>query len=166
MLEKHAKSQAEVMAAFDERQRKLDQDLRGIVARLEERKRSDATSPRGGRRFEDQVCLFTHNALAGAPVFIEDTGAKVGARPGCKVGDQVIAFNSESIYAGATVVIEAKRETGCTMEKRSRSSRPRGATAWRRPACSSWRGATRRRAFPGSPGAATTWSSSGTRTTR
>jgi hypothetical protein len=117
MLETHAKSQAEVMTAFDERQKKLDQDIREVVARLEEGRRRDASSPRGGRRFEDQVCLFTHNALTGAPVFIEDTGATVGARSACKVGDQVIRFNGESIYAGAAVVIEAKREAGCTMPK-------------------------------------------------
>lgn len=117
MLEKHAKSQAEVMAGFEERQKKLDQDIREVVARLDERKRSDATSPRGGRRFEDQVCQFTHAAMTGAPVFIEDTGATVGARSACRVGDQVVRFHQESIYAGAAIVIEAKREAGYTMAK-------------------------------------------------
>lgn len=117
MLEKHAKSQADVMAAFEERQKKLDQEIREVVARLDERKRADATSPRGGRRFEDQVCLFTHGALAGAPVFVEDTGAIVGARSGCKIGDQVVRFHDESIYAGAAIVIEAKRDAGYTMAK-------------------------------------------------
>jgi hypothetical protein len=117
MLEAHAKSQTDVMAGFEERQKKLDQDIRDVVARLDERKRADATSPRGGRRFEDQVCLFTHGALAGAPVFVEDTGATVGARSGCKVGDQVVRFHEESIYAGAAIVIEAKRDAGYTLAK-------------------------------------------------
>lgn len=110
MLEKHAKSQSEVIASMDERQKRLDQDIREVFTRLEERKRSDATSPRGGRRFEDQVLRFTHNALTGAPVVIEDTGATVGARAGCKVGDQVVKFAGESIYAGSAIVIEAKRD--------------------------------------------------------
>lgn len=110
MLEKHAKSQSEVIASMDERQKKLDQEIREALTRLEERKRSDATSPRGGRRFEDQVLCFTHNALTGAPVVIEDTGATVGARGGCKVGDQVVKFTGESIYAGSAIVIEAKRD--------------------------------------------------------
>lgn len=117
MLERHAKSQNEIMEAFNERQKKLDVEIREVVARLEERKRGDATSPRGGRRFEDAVCLFTHNALPSAPVLIEDTGAVVGARNNCKVGDQVIRFTDESIYAGAGIVIEAKREANCTVAK-------------------------------------------------
>lgn len=117
MLETHAKSQAELMAGFEDRQKKLDQEIRDVVARLDERKRSDASSPRGGRRFEDQVCLFTHNALTGAPVFVEDTGATVGARSGCKVGDQVVRFHDESIYAGTAIVVEAKRDASYTMAK-------------------------------------------------
>lgn len=117
MLEKHAKSQAEVMEAFDERQKRLDQEIRGVVARLEARKRADATSPRGGRTFEEKVRAFTHEVLTGAPVFVEDTGATVGARAACKVGDQVVRFNPESIYAGATIVIEAKRENGYTVAR-------------------------------------------------
>lgn len=116
-IEQHAKTQTDIMEAFEERQKKLDHDIREVVARLDERKRGDAVSPRGGRRFEDQVCQFTHDALAGASVFIEDTGATVGARSGCKVGDQVVRFHQESIYAGAAVVIEAKRDAGYTMEK-------------------------------------------------
>jgi hypothetical protein len=85
--------------------------------RLEERKRGEAKSTQGGRRFEDQVCLFTHNVFAGVPVSVEDTGNTVGARSGCKVGDQTVTFNGESIYAGSTIVIEAKREANMTMAK-------------------------------------------------
>lgn len=117
MLESHAKSQAEVMSAFEERQTKLNQEIREVVARLDERKRSDAVSPRGGRRFEDLVCAFTHEALTGVPAFIEDTGNTVGARSACKVGDQVVRFHQESIYAGTAIVIEAKRDASYTMAK-------------------------------------------------
>lgn len=117
MLEKHAKSQAAVLADFDTRQRKLDSDLREIAARLDERKRGDAQAPRGGRKFEEAVRAFTVHALAGAPLHVEATGDTVGARSACRKGDQVARFHAESIYAGAAVVIEAKREQRYTVAK-------------------------------------------------
>lgn len=117
MLETHAKSQAEVMDGINERQKKFEQDMRDVVTRLDERKRGDASSPRGGRRFEDQVCLFTRSVLGGVPVFVEDTGNTTGDRSSCKVGDQVVRFHSESVYAGSSVVIEAKRAENYTMAK-------------------------------------------------
>jgi hypothetical protein len=41
----------------------------------------------------------------------------VGAKPGCKVGDQVVRFTAESIYAGGAIVIEAKRDSVYTVTK-------------------------------------------------
>lgn len=117
MLEKHAKSQAEVLEAFDTRQRKLDADLREIAVRLDERKRGDAQAPRGGRKFEDAVRAFTLHALSGVPLHIEATGDTVGSRSACRKGDQVARFHAESIYAGVAVVIEAKREQRYTVAK-------------------------------------------------
>ncbi len=117
MFEKHAKTQTEALAAFDARQQKLDADLREIAARLEERKRGDAQAPRGGRKFEEAVRAFTVHALAGAPLLVEATGDTVGSRSACRKGDQVARFHAESIYAGAAIVIEAKREQRYTVAK-------------------------------------------------
>jgi hypothetical protein len=117
MFEKHAKGQAEAMTAFEERQRKLEQDIREAVTRLEERKRGEATSARGGATFEDAVLGFVQRAVQGAPIVVDATGNSVGARPGCKVGDQVLRFAAESIYAGASLVVEAKRDASYTVTK-------------------------------------------------
>jgi hypothetical protein len=117
LLEKHAKSQAEAMVAIDERQQKLDQYIRDSVARLEERRRGDARSVRGGTSFEEIALRFIQRAIQGAPVVADSTGGTVGARPGCKVGDQVLRFNDESVYAGAALVVEAKHDASYTVSK-------------------------------------------------
>src|SRR5262245_25548076 len=90
LLDKHAKSQAEAMAAIEERQQKLDQYTRDSVTRLEERRRGDSCSARSN--FEDVALRFIQRAVQGAPVVADSTGGTVGARPACKVGDQVLRF--------------------------------------------------------------------------
>lgn len=117
LLEKHAKSQAEAMVAVEERQQKLDQCIRDSVARLEERRRGDSRSARGGTNFEDVALRFIQRAVQGAPVVADSTGATVGARPGCKVGDQVLRFSGESIFAGASLVVEVKHDASYTVSK-------------------------------------------------
>lgn len=117
MLDKHAKSQAEVMVAFEERQQKLDQYIRDSVARLEERRRGDACSARGGANFEEAALRFIQRAVQGAPVVADSVGGSVGARPGCKVGDQVLRFNEESIYTGAVLVVEVKHDASYSVSK-------------------------------------------------
>lgn len=117
LLESHAKAQAERFVAFDERQGKIEQYLRDSVARLEERRRGDATSARGGASFEDAVVGFVQRAVQGAPVLVDRTGATVGSRPHCKVGDQVLRFTSESAFAGASLVVEAKHDASYTVSK-------------------------------------------------
>ncbi len=117
LLGEHAKSQEESMLALHERQTKLDQDIRSSLARLEERKRGAAKSPRGGFDFEEVVLGFVQRAVLGGALVADSTGGTVGAKPGCKVGDQLLKFTSESIYAGSSVVIEAKHESGYTVSK-------------------------------------------------
>jgi hypothetical protein len=117
LLDKHAKSQAEAMIAIEERQQKLDQYIRDSVARLEERRRGDARSARGGTNFEEVALRFIQRAVQGAPVVADSTGGSVGARPGCKVGDQVLRFSGESIYAGAALVVEVKHDASYSVSK-------------------------------------------------
>lgn len=66
LLDKQAKSQTEAMVAIEERQQKLDQYIRDSVARLEERRRGDARSARGGTNFED-IALRSSSGLCKAP---------------------------------------------------------------------------------------------------
>lgn len=117
LLEKHAKSQAEAMVAIEERQQKLDQYIRDSVARLEERRRGDARSARGGNTFEDAALRFIQRAVQGAPVIADRTGGTLGTRPNCKVGDQVLRFSDESVFAGAVLVVEVKHDASYSVSK-------------------------------------------------
>lgn len=117
LLDKHAKSQAEAMIAIEDRQQKLDQYIRDSVARLEERRRGDARSARGGTNFEEVALRFIQRAVQGAPVVADSTGGSIGSRPGCKVGDQVLRFSAESVYVGAALVVEVKHDASYTVSK-------------------------------------------------
>jgi hypothetical protein len=109
-LQQHAKSQQEVMTLIADRQATLERDVRDSLLRLEERRRGDATSPRGGFNFEAAVLSFVQHAVQGAPIEVDNTATLVGAKPNCKTGDQVLRFTAESIYAGGALVIEAKHD--------------------------------------------------------
>lgn len=117
LLEVQAKSQAEALAAVEERQQKLDQHIRESVARLEERRRGDAHSPRGGTTFEGNGLTFVQHAVQGAPIVVDDVGGLVGARPSCKIGDQVLRFTDESVFAGAALVVEMKHDASYTISR-------------------------------------------------
>ncbi|MBI4956194.1 MAG: hypothetical protein HY908_29520 [Myxococcales bacterium] len=111
------KSQAEGMALMHERQAKFEQDVHESLVRLEERKRADAKSTRGGLDYEEAVLRFVERAVRGAPVTVEATGRTVGERPACKVGDQVLRFTAESAFAGGALVFEAKRDGSYAVPK-------------------------------------------------
>jgi hypothetical protein len=117
LLQQHVKSQEESMTLLHERQTKFEQDVRESLVRLEERKRGDAKSPRGGFSFEDAVVRFVQHAVQGAPIEVNTTANTVGAKPGCKKGDQVLRFTAESIYAGGALVVEAKRDSSYTVTR-------------------------------------------------
>jgi len=103
------------MALLHERQAKFEQDVRESLVRLEERKRGDAKSTRGGYTYEDAVLRFVQRAVQGAPIEVNTTANTVGAKPACKKGDQVLRFTAESAYAGGALVVEAKRDSSYTV---------------------------------------------------
>ena len=117
LLQQHVKTQEQSMTLLHERQAKFEQEVRESLVRLEERKRGDAKAPRGGFTFEDAVLRFVQRAVQGAPIMVNATANTVGARPGCKKGDQVLQFTAESTYAGGALVVEAKRDTSYTVSK-------------------------------------------------
>jgi len=117
LLEAQGKSLSEALAAVEERQQKLDQYIREAVARLEERRRGDARCARGGNTFQDNGLNFIQRAVLGAPVVVDNLGGIVGARPGSKVGDQLLRFNDESIFAGAALVVEMKHDASYTVSR-------------------------------------------------
>jgi hypothetical protein len=115
LLQQHAKSQQEAMTLLQERQTKFEQDVRESLVRLEERKRGDAKSIRGGFSYEGAVLRFVQRAVQGAPIEVDSTANTVGAKPNCKKGDQVLRFTAESIYAGGALVVEAKHDASYTV---------------------------------------------------
>lgn len=117
LLQQHVKTQEESMALLHERQTKFEQDVREALARMEERKRGDMKSPRGGTSYEEAVLRFVQRAVQGAPLEVSTTANSVGAKPNCKTGDQVLRFTAESAYAGGTLVVEAKHDKGYSVRK-------------------------------------------------
>ncbi len=115
LLQQHVKTQQESMALLHERQAKFEQEVRESLVRLEERKRGDAKSTRGGYTYEDAVLRFVQRAVQGAPIEVNTTANTVGAKPNCKKGDQVLRFTAESAYAGGALVVEAKRDGSYTV---------------------------------------------------
>jgi hypothetical protein len=115
LLQQHVKSQEESMTLLHERQAKFEQEVRESLVRLEERKRCDAKSTRGGFQYEDAVLRFVQRAVQGAPIEANTTANTVGAKPNCKKGDQVLRFTAESAYAGGALVVEAKRDSSYTV---------------------------------------------------
>jgi hypothetical protein len=96
LLEQHVKTQEESMLALHERQAKFEQNVREALVRLEERKRGDMKSPRGGTSYEEAVLRFVQHAVQGAPLEVSTTANTVGAKPNCKKGDQVLRFTAEA----------------------------------------------------------------------
>ena len=117
LLLQHAKAHQEALVALEARQLTHTQELRDMVSRLEERRRLDAKSIRGGFSFQDAVIRFVTGSVQGAPVIVEPTATKDGLVSRCKVGDLVLELNAESAFAGARVVVEAKREAGVTVPR-------------------------------------------------
>ncbi len=117
LLEQHVKTQQESMVLLHERQAKFEQEVRESLVRLEERKRGDAKSTRGGFTYEDAVLRFVQSAVQGAPIEANTTANIVGAKPSCRKGDQVLQFTAESAYAGGALVVEAKRDGSYTVRR-------------------------------------------------
>lgn len=116
LLEKQGLAQADAERRSRERQEQLERAIGEALARIETRKAVDRVSPRGGHAFEDAVVQFLADATGGAPCTLEVTGTTVGEVGRCKKGDAVVRFTSESAFAGAGVVFEAKREAGYTAQ--------------------------------------------------
>ncbi|MEZ4447337.1 MAG: hypothetical protein R3B72_50130 [Polyangiaceae bacterium] len=117
MLSEHMKSQREAMELQQARQEKLERDIREALARLEARRESDRSSPRGGGDFETAFVEYAQSVLAGGPYIAEPTGNSVGLLPRRKVGDLVVRFTAESAFDGAALVVESKRDASYTVAK-------------------------------------------------
>lgn len=116
LLHAQGQSHRELLERQGKRQQELDQYIRDVVARSETRRESDASSPRGGATFEEQVVDFITGAC-GTEYIVEPTGSTSGKLSRCKVGDAVVRFPAQSIWSGCNLVVEAKRDASYNAAK-------------------------------------------------
>jgi hypothetical protein len=117
LLKEQGAQQLETARQQQARQAEFETQVREALARLETRRALDAQSTRGGFDFEGAVMRFLERAIQGAPCCLDVTGLTVGQVDRCKKGDAVLRFTEESVFAGAGVVFEAKREGGYTAQR-------------------------------------------------
>ncbi|HZF55593.1 MAG TPA: hypothetical protein VE093_43565 [Polyangiaceae bacterium] len=116
LLQEQAASQTELAKRQEERQTLFEKEVREALARIETKRTQDLKAPCGGVEFEDTVASFVRAATRGAPCVFDATGATAGVGR-CKKGDAVLRFTSESAFAQAGVVFEAKRDRSYTVQK-------------------------------------------------
>lgn len=116
LLQEQASTQLDLAKRQEERQSLFEKEVREALARIETRRAQDQKTTRGGFDFEDAVLSFVREATQGAPCVFDVTGATAGVGR-CKKGDAVLRFTSESAFAGAGVVFEAKHDGTYTVQK-------------------------------------------------
>ena len=85
-------------------------------ARLTGVKEAIKNTPQGGEDF--QACLSNKlREILPSECLVTDVGSVTGALKGRKTGDVTAAFDDESIYAGHSIVFEAKNQEGVSLKK-------------------------------------------------
>jgi len=110
MLDKHIKTQQEAAEEARQQREAFEKDIREAVSRIETRRSEQSRSSRGGTVFEDAVIELVQSQIGGHGYIVDNTSNTVGLRPNCKMGDGTIRFPEDHGFAGASVVIEAKRD--------------------------------------------------------
>ena len=116
LLQEQTATQTELARRQEERQVQFEKEVREALARIETKRVQDQRTIRGGLAFEDAVTSFVRVAVQGAPCVFDLTGATAGIGR-CKKGDAVLRFTSESAFAGAAVVFEAKQDWTYTVQR-------------------------------------------------
>jgi hypothetical protein len=116
LLQEQASTQLDLAKRQDERQSHFEKEVREALARIETKRTQDQKTTRGGLDFEEAVMSFVRAATQGAPCVFDVTGAMAGVGR-CKKGDAVLRFTTESAFASAGVVFEAKRDGTYTVQK-------------------------------------------------
>ena len=110
LLEQRLGRHEQRLETLQKSQHDFQTELRTVVARLDERREQLAKSTHGGSKFEDQVIAFLGRIVPTGTCMVEATSERVGLRKHCKKGDAVVQFTEESTFAGARMVVEAKRD--------------------------------------------------------
>jgi hypothetical protein len=116
LLQEQASTQLDLAKRQEERQSLFEKEVREALARIETKRTQELKTTRGGLDFEDAVMSFVRTATQGAPCVFDVTGTTAGVGR-CKKGDAVLRFTSESVFADAGVVFEAKRDGTYTVQR-------------------------------------------------
>lgn len=96
---------------------KFQEEVKVTLAKLTQKRQSDASSTEHGNVFEEALFAFLQNESQTRGDIAEATGNTTGAIKNCKVGDTVLTLGSESPAAGARIVFEAKDDRGYSLSK-------------------------------------------------
>ncbi|TWT32329.1 hypothetical protein KOR34_40920 [Posidoniimonas corsicana] len=95
----------------------FQEEVKITLARLSQKRDSDARSPEHGNLFEEAVAEFVMDFGQRSGDLADRTGASTGAVSRRKVGDVVVELGPESQGAGARYVVEAKDDGKYTVVK-------------------------------------------------
>ncbi len=98
------------IATLDESQRAFHGNVLEMLARFDERKKTERTGTQHGQAFEFALLTLLEGLAEGAGDLFDATGTTTGIVRNCKVGDAVITIGPERAGAGRKVVWEAKED--------------------------------------------------------
>jgi hypothetical protein len=106
ILEAHIKTNAE-----------FQEEVKVALAKLTQKRISDAASPEHGNIFEVAVCNFINNEAQQRGDIFATTGTTPGAIKNRKFGDATLRLGPETLAPGATIVFEAKGDKAYDIQK-------------------------------------------------
>lgn len=106
VLEAHVKTNAE-----------FQEEVKIALARLTQKRTSDAKSTQHGHQFEEAAYAFIQNQAQQRGDIAEATGNTTGTIRSSKVGDATLKLGPDSAAAGSTIVFEMKEDASYTNRK-------------------------------------------------
>lgn len=97
-----------ILSAQVKTNQEFQEEVKVTLAKLTQKRASDARSPEHGNIFEEAVAQFVLQFGHCCGDLAERTGATTGAIRNCKVGDAVIEVGPDAHGCGSRIVVEAK----------------------------------------------------------
>lgn len=97
-----------ILSAHVKTNAEFQEEVKVTLAKLSQKRESDARSPEHGNIYEEAVLAFITEDGHRRGDLVEATGNTVGVIKNCKVGDAVIELSPDSAAAGCRIVVEAK----------------------------------------------------------
>jgi len=106
-----------ILSAHVKTNAEFQEEVKISLGKLVTKRETELKGTQHGGTFEDAVFAFLAHQAHRRGDLPEATGNTTGLITGRKFGDAVIELGSESVAAGARIVIEAKQESGYTLAK-------------------------------------------------